>query len=64
VLEEAMAQWGVVAPEKKKVHYGVHKCRPTFPIVSQLDPVHILTSQFLKINLNIILPSTPGFLLL
>ena len=29
-------------------------------ILSQLDPLHTLTSHFLKIYLNIILPSTPG----
>ena len=43
-----------------KVHCCIHKCPPLVPVLSQLDSVHTRTSNFLKVHLNIIFPSTLG----
>jgi hypothetical protein len=43
-----------------KAYYRIQKCPKPVSILSQLDPVHTPTSNFLKIHPNIIIPSTPG----
>jgi hypothetical protein len=42
-----------------KVHYRVHNSLPLAPFLSQINPVHALTSHLFKANFNIIIPSTP-----
>jgi len=71
LLQEAESFWesarvsaGIVFPPilwNPKIHYVIHKCQPPVHILIHIETVRVLTSHFLNIHPNIIVPSTPGF---
>jgi hypothetical protein len=44
-----------------KVRYRVHKSQPLVPVLSQSNPIHILSSYIIKIHINVIVPSTTRY---
>jgi hypothetical protein len=44
-----------------KVQYCLYKKSPAVPVLSRINPVHILHVHYFKIHFNIILPLSLGF---
>jgi hypothetical protein len=42
-----------------KVHYRIHKGRPSRPILSKIDPTSVSLSYLLKNHFNIVFPTIP-----
>jgi len=65
-LHWAQSSWESTVPQtsmKFSAFYETHRPLPSshVSLISQIYPVHILTSYFSNIHFNIVLPSTPRF---